>query len=515
MTGNLNKKKIKRLLIINRGEIALRVMSTCRDLGIETVSIFTEKEKDLPHAKSGDININLGSGETRETYLNIERLIQICRDYHIDAVHPGYGFLSENADFADRTEKEGIIFIGPTSDSIRLMGDKRGSKERLKSVDVPLIPGYHGSDQSSSVLMKEAKKIGYPVLIKASAGGGGKGMRIVSSESEFKASLDGAKREALNAFGDDSVLIEKFIQKPRHIEIQVLSDIHGNHFHLFDRECSIQRRYQKIIEEAPSPSLLESTREQMTRAAVNITRAINYRGAGTIEFILDDSDPQKQNFYFLEMNTRLQVEHPVTEMITGVDLVAEQIGIAEGEKISFLQEQIMPRGHSIEARIYAEDPDNEFLPTGGKIAYVGNVEALSKGVRLDCGYENGNQVSMDFDPMIAKVISFGLNRKQAVDKLNNALNQLPFLGIKTNRYFLKNILAHSAFLEGKTYTDFIATHKTQLSSISEEELTDTEIGMLIAAYEWAGKPTSYDRDDAQNDSVKKSSWSDFVGFRNV
>lgn len=512
-----NQMSIKRILIANRGEIALRIISTCREMGIETITLYTDTEKDLPHAKLGDFNINLGSGPLSETYLNIDRIVEICREFSVDAIHPGYGFLSENAHFAKRLEKEKIIFIGPSADSIELMGDKMGSKKRLANLAVPLIPGYHGDDQGDKHLLDQAIEIGFPVLIKASAGGGGKGMRIVEKQDEFQSALESAKREAKNAFGDDRVLVEKFIQNPRHIEVQVLSDSHGQHFHLFERECSIQRRYQKVVEESPSISLHPETREKMTKAAVEITSGIGYLGAGTIEFILDDSDPKKQKFYFLEMNTRLQVEHPVTEMVTGVDLVAEQIRIAAGEKISFAQDDLKVRGHAIEVRVYAENPEQEFLPSTGKITKVGDFSPVIKGIRFDCGYSDGNEVTIDFDPMLAKVISYASCRDMAARKLIQALDQTPFFGVTTNRQYLKRILAHPEFLAGKTYTHFAKTYEADLleKDISEEERNQL-FADVIAAHYFYKKLNTVVKGPSKglsNDHLK--SWSTNNSFRNV
>ena len=445
-------KKIKKILIANRGEIALRVIQTAREMGIQTVTLYTEEEKGLPHCTAGDESYCLGSGALKETYLNQNKIIDIAKKAGADAIHPGYGFLSEKSSFAKLVTSSGLTFIGPSPESIDLMGDKKTSKIKIQELGVPSIPGYHGDNQEMSHLIKEAKRIGYPVLVKASAGGGGKGMRIVENESEFAAALEGAKREAMNAFGDDTVLLEKYITSPRHIEIQVMSDSHGNHFHLFERECSIQRRYQKIVEESPSPAVSPELRAKMTEAAIKITKGINYLGAGTIELILD-TDGQ---FYFLEMNTRLQVEHPVTEMVTGLDLVRLQILVAQGEKLPFEQKDIKQTGHAIEVRLYAEDPDNNFLPSIGKIKRIGSTSL--RHTRLDCGYKDGNEVTISFDPMLAKLISWGENRDLAADKLNLALNEVVFLGVKTNRDYLKRILTLAEYRDGKTYTHFVKTY---------------------------------------------------------
>lgn len=450
-------KKIKRILIANRGEIALRVMNTAHQMGIETVAIYTEGEETLLHKKRANYSVFLGSGALSETYLNINKIISICKEYDVDAIHPGYGFLSENAEFAKKTQENGIVFIGPSTDAIVLMGDKKASKEKIQEIGVPSIPGFHGEDQSEEKLKEEAFKIGYPVLIKATAGGGGKGMRVVESEGEFSEALNSAKREALNSFGNDFVLLEKYIKNPRHIEIQVLSDSHGNHIHLFERECSIQRRHQKVLEETPSVALSEEKRVEIAECATKITKAINYLGAGTVEFLLDEDG----QFYFLEMNTRLQVEHPITEMVYGVDLVKEQILVAEGKKISFDFKDIKRNGHAIELRIYAENPDEGFLPSVGKILKVG--EPTESGVRLDSGYFDGDEVTIDFDPMLAKLIIWGKNRNEAILKAKRAIDEVPFFGVITNRSYLYRVLDSNAFVEGETFTHFVETNELSLS----------------------------------------------------
>lgn len=464
--------KIKKILIANRGEIALRVIQTAREMGIKTVTLYTDEEKSLPHACAGDETFSLGSGALKETYLNQEKIIAIAKACGADAIHPGYGFLSEKSSFAKLVEKSGIQFIGPSAESIDLMGDKKTSKIKIQELGVPSIPGYHGDNQEIAFLLKEATRIGFPVLIKASAGGGGKGMRIVHNESEFEAALLAAKRESLNAFGDDTVLLEKYITSPRHIEIQVMSDKHGNHFHLFERECSIQRRYQKMVEESPSPAVGPELRAKMVAAALKITSGINYVGAGTIELILD-TDGQ---FYFLEMNTRLQVEHPVTEMVTGLDLVRLQIMVAQGEKLPFKQADIKQTGHAIEVRLYAEDPDNDFLPSVGTIKKIG--ATTLRHTRLDCGYLDGNEVTISFDPMLAKLISWGETRSLAVDKLVLALNEILFIGLRTNRDYLKRILSLSEFRQGLTFTNFVKIYEERLKPPKKSK---EDMALAIAA----------------------------------
>ncbi len=491
----------KRILIANRGEIACRVMKTCREMGIESISIYTEGEEDLPHATMGDININLGSGPLAQTYLNIENLISIAKKYNAEAVHPGYGFLSENADFAKALTEAKIKLIGPPAEAMVIMGDKISSKEKIEKLKVPSIPGYHGNNQEADFLKQQASEIGYPVLVKASAGGGGKGMRIVQQASEFDEALASAKREAMNAFGNDKVLIEKFIVNPRHIEVQVLSDQKGNHLHLFERECSIQRRYQKIVEETPSPAFSEKTRQDICNAAVEIAKGVDYEGAGTVEFIYDEDG----RFYFLEMNTRLQVEHPITEMVTGVDLVRAQIMVAAGLELPFAQKDITQRGHALEVRYYAENPDNNFLPSTGKISYVG--EPRLNNVRLDTGYRDGNQISIDFDPMLAKLITWGQNRAEAIEKMKHSFDDIPFLGPVNNIEYLKRILDHKEFIAGNTFTHFVSTHE---ESLKEKESALEEKALALAAHLLADNTQSQMTSTTTNNTL----WSELKGFKN-
>lgn len=499
-------KKITKILIANRGEIALRVIQTAKEMGIKTVTLYTDEEVSLPHSHAGDESYNLGTGALKDTYLNQDKIIEIAKKFGADAIHPGYGFLSEKSSFAKKVRDAGIKFIGPAPEAIDMMGDKKTSKMKIQELGVPSIPGYHGDNQEIDFLVKEAKKIGLPVLIKASAGGGGKGMRIVYVESEFQAALEGAKREALNAFGDDTVLLEKYITSPRHIEIQVMSDQHGNHFHLFERECSIQRRYQKIVEESPSPAVSPELRAKMTAAAIKITSGINYEGAGTIELILDTDG----SFYFLEMNTRLQVEHPVTEMVTGLDLVRLQILVAQGDKLPFSQADVKQRGHAIEVRLYAEDPDNSFLPSIGTIKKIGKTTV--RDTRLDCGYVDGNAVTISFDPMLAKLISWGETREIAAQKLNLALNDVLFLGLKTNRDYLKRILTLPEFHEGKTYTHFVKTYEEKLQKRTPSK---EQIAMAVAAFLLKKDSGTNNNGGTHSASKTNSIWESLSGFRNV
>lgn len=463
---------MKRILVANRGEIARRIMSTCRKLNIESVGIYTDEEREYPHSFEGDQSFSLGAGPLSETYLNGKKIIEIALKSRADAIHPGYGFLSENAAFAQMVLAAGLVFIGPESESMRLMGDKKASKIKIEEIGVPSIPGYHGDDQGPEHLKKMAANIGYPVMIKASAGGGGKGMRAVMKEADFLDALGQAQREALNAFGNDMVLIEKFIQNPRHIEVQIFGDGKGKCVHLFERECSIQRRHQKIVEETPSMALDQKLRNKICQDAVKIAKAIDYLGAGTVEFILDDDG----KYYFLEMNTRLQVEHPITEMITGFDLVQWQIYIAENGQLPVEQKDISARGHAIEVRIYFEDPDNHFLPAIGKLSFIG-FPALP-GARMDCAHIDGNTISINFDPLCAKMIVHGFDREDAIEKMIMALDATPFLGVKTNRQYLQRILGHSEFKKGQTFTHFVETHK---HTLEKEELTVGQKSRAVAA----------------------------------
>lgn len=485
---------IKKILIANRGEIALRVIKTCKRLGIKTLTIYADDDSTLPHASGGDETVSLGGGALSETYLNQEKIIEIALKHNVDAIHPGYGFLSENTEFCKKIRDNKLIFIGPSFESIELMGDKKASKVAMEKIGIPLVPGFHGDNQEADFLKKEACKIGFPVLVKATAGGGGKGMRIVHDESEFLGALNSSKREALNAFGNDQVLIEKYILNPRHIEVQVMSDGEGNHFHFFERECSIQRRYQKIIEETPSPALDDELRAQICQSAVKIASGINYVGAGTIEYILT----QENEFYFLEMNTRLQVEHPVTEMVTGFDLVELQIIAANGEAFSFTQMDIEQFGHSIECRIYAEDPDRDFLPTSGKIRKIRIPSSVD--YRLDCGYVDGNNISTSYDPMLAKIIVWEENRALAIEKMQIALNDTVFGGVKTNRDYLKRVLDHESFIAGEIHTDFVKEHK---NSLEATDLSLREIADFVAA------------SLASEVLTTKNVWNEKFDFRNV
>jgi 3-methylcrotonyl-CoA carboxylase alpha subunit len=471
--------QIRSILIANRGEIAVRIIATSRSMGIRTVAIASRADERSPHALLADALYVLGEGtQLSETYLNQDAIVEIAAKANVDAIHPGYGFLSENRKFAERVRAEGFIFIGPPADCIESMGDKIGARRAAISAGVPIVPGYDDENQDTDVLKREAARIGYPVLIKASAGGGGKGMRVVNDPKDFDQALAQARGEAENAFGDSRVFLEKYLTHPRHIEVQVFSDTHGNHLHLFERECSVQRRHQKIVEETPSMALDDESREWVTSRAVALARAIGYEGAGTIEFIMDaDPDTGKGNLYFLEMNTRLQVEHPVTECVTGLDLVRLQILVAQGLPIPFSQEEVRQNGHAIECRIYAEDPLRGHLPSTGILQSIGGVPM--RNVRLDCGFADGQEVTAYYDPMIAKLIAWGPTRSEAIETMQRALRSYAFAGLKTNVRYLERILDVVDFKKGMTFTNFLVTHEQELSM---PQASDYDCALAIGAY---------------------------------
>jgi geranyl-CoA carboxylase alpha subunit len=440
---------ISTILVANRGEIAVRIIRTARSLGHRSIAVYSEVDATAPHVHLADDAVLLGPAPASESYLDPELILKAAAEGGADAIHPGYGFLSENAAFAEMVEAAGLVFIGPTAESIRLMGNKAVAKRLMLETGVPCIPGYQGEEQSDETLISAANDIGYPIMVKAAAGGGGKGMRLVHDPSEFTSALRAARSESLNAFGSDQLILEKAIIKPRHVEFQVFADCQGNVIHLGERDCSVQRRHQKIIEEAPCPVMREELRTRMGAAAVEAARSINYRGAGTVEFLLD----QEGKFYFLEMNTRLQVEHPVTELITGLDLVAMQIRVAEGKSLGVSQEEVRLSGHAIEARLYAEDPAQDFLPVSGKIALW--QPASNEGVRIDAGIDTGVEISPYYDPMIAKVIAWGENRVTANNRLIEALKRTLLFGLTTNKSFLIDILEKDRFRHGEANTAFI------------------------------------------------------------
>jgi len=442
-------RRFRTLLIANRGEIACRVIRTARAMGLRTVAVYSEADRDAMHVAMADEAVLLGPARARDSYLNIERVIEVARQSGAEAVHPGYGFLSESAEFAQACLEAGLVFVGPTAEMIRTMGSKSGSKMLMEKAGVPLVPGYHGEAQDDATLAKAADGIGFPVLVKASAGGGGRGMRIVRSAAELAAAIVSAKREAKAAFGDDRMLIEKFVENPRHIEVQMIGDSHGNLLSLFERECTLQRRHQKVIEEAPSPTLDAIKREAVCAAARKAAAAVNYVGAGTIEFVSDGKD-----VFFIEMNTRLQVEHPVTELITGIDLVEWQLRVAFGEKLPLAQDEIRLNGHAIEARVYAENPHKNFMPSVGRIR-TWHTPEQSNGLRVDAGYREGDAVSPHYDAMLAKVIAWAPTRDAAIERLNRGLEDIDVRGIVTNISFLSALVTHPDVRANAIDTGFI------------------------------------------------------------
>ena len=469
---------INKLLIANRGEIACRVIKTANVQGIKTVAVYSDADKNALHVQMADEAVYLGPSPSKESYLRGELIIEKAKELGVDAIHPGYGFLSENAEFANLCAKNNIIFVGPPASAIEAMGSKSAAKHIMEKAGVPLVPGYHGDDQSEAVLKGAADEMGYPVLLKAAAGGGGKGMRQVWSEKEFSQALSAAKRESMASFGDDHMLVEKYLTRPRHVEIQVFCDTHGNGVYLFERDCSVQRRHQKIIEEAPAPNMSQSVREKMGEAAILAAKAINYVGAGTVEFLLDEDD----SFYFMEMNTRLQVEHPVTEMITREDLVHWQLTIAEGKPLPKQQNELTLTGHAFEARIYAEDPNNEFLPSTGTLRLL-RTPKENDVVRVDTGVVEGDEVSVFYDPMIAKLVVWGENREIALKRLISALGDYYIDGVSTNIDFLKRVATHPAFVAAELTTTFVEKHHDSLFSATSEDAAsdDTQVNIPVMA----------------------------------
>ena len=465
----------KKILIANRGEIAVRIMATCLEMGIRTVAVYSEVDAKARHVRMADEAYAIGPAPATQSYLRIETLLEVAQRSGAEAIHPGYGFLSENADFVEACEQAGIVFIGPSAKAMRAMGAKISAKLIAHSVDAPTVPGYAGESQDETLLLSEAQRIGFPLLVKASAGGGGKGMREVHNASAFLEQLAGAKREALASFGDDTVFLERLIQQPRHVEIQVLGDMHGNMIHLGERECSIQRRHQKIVEESPSVALTPTLRAEMGATAVRIAQAAGYVNAGTMEFILDTD----KHYYFLEMNTRLQVEHPVTELVTGLDLVRHQLLIAAGEPLTLTQEEVSHRGHAIEVRVYAEDTEHNFLPSTGIVDTC--ILPEGPGIRVDSGIENGDEITQFYDPMIAKLIVYGENREAAISRLQRGLEQSALFGVTTNIPLLHGIAVHPAFREGHTHTGFL--NEYGLLSPSTSPHLPQEVLIAAAIYE--------------------------------
>lgn len=472
----MKETTIYSILIANRGEIANRIIRTCKKMGVKSVLVYSEVDKNTLAVELADESYNIGGQTAAESYLDVDKIIAVAQKAKVDAIHPGYGFLSENSSFAKRCKEEGIIFIGPSAESIESMGSKSNAKVLMDKYDVPVVPGYSGKDQSIETFKKEAEKISYPLLIKAAAGGGGKGMHIVREKKALEKAIASAKREGLSYFGSDELILEKYFDKVRHIEVQIMGDRHGNVLHFFERECTIQRRYQKIIEEAPSPAVDEKLRAKITDAAIKAAKAIHYENAGTVEFILDD----KGDFYFLEVNTRLQVEHPVSEEITGVDLVELQIAVAEGKVIPFAQEELKINGYAIECRLYAEDPNQDFLPLSGKIL---KWDISKQNVRIETAMRDSEEVSIFYDPMIAKFITHGQDRSIAQRKMIGLLTNMYVPGIKTNREFLLNILTNDSFKKGEYSTHFIAENITKLLPKKSKEAL-SPFFIVATTFQW-------------------------------
>jgi 3-methylcrotonyl-CoA carboxylase alpha subunit len=474
-------QRIQRLLIANRGEIAVRIARTCRSMGIVSIAVYSDADRVALHVKECDEALRIGPAPARDSYLNIERVIEAARRSRADAIHPGYGFLSENPMFAQACASASIIFVGPSAAAMHAVGDKIAAKKAAQAAGVPTVPGYLGEDQTAPALAAQARKIGAPLMIKAAAGGGGKGMRLVRDLAQFDDALESAKREARAAFGDDTVFLERYLVSPRHIEVQILADAHGACIHLNERDCSIQRRHQKIVEETPSPAVSPELRARLGEAAIRLARHAGYVNAGTVEFMLDANG----EFYFLEVNARLQVEHPVTEAITGVDLVREQINIAQGERLALRQADVAPRGHAIEARIYAEDPEHGFLPSSGRL--LAFTMPSGPGVRVDAGVEAGSDVTSDYDPMLAKLITSGTSREESLVRLRAALDECAVAGIASNVEFLRWLAAQPAFGQGDVATDFLERHPRPVAHLSKEEFARTAIaaaGALQALGAW-------------------------------
>ncbi|TDE51013.1 acetyl-CoA carboxylase biotin carboxylase subunit [Flavobacterium sp. GT3P67] len=464
---------MKKILVANRGEIAIRVMKTAQKMGIKTVAVYSTADRNAPHVKFADEAVWIGEAPSSQSYLLGSKIIEVAKSLNVDAIHPGYGFLSENADFAEEAEKNNIIFIGPKSKAIKIMGSKLAAKDAVKQYNIPMVPGFDQAITDVEKAKVVAKEIGFPILIKASAGGGGKGMRVVESETDFESQMDRAISEAIAAFGDGSVFIEKYVGSPRHIEIQIMADSHGNVLYLFERECSIQRRHQKVIEEAPSSVLTPELRKKMGEAAVLVAKSCDYLGAGTVEFLLDENN----NFYFLEMNTRLQVEHPVTEWITGTDLVELQIRVARGEALAIKQEDLKIKGHAMELRVYAEDPMNDFLPS------VGHLDVyelpVGEGIRVDNGFEQGMDIPIYYDPMLAKLITYGETREEAIQLMINAIDNYHVEGVQTTLPFGKFVFEHEAFRSGKFDTHFVKNYYNA-DVLKSQMAQEAEIAALVA-----------------------------------
>lgn len=468
---------MRKILVANRGEIAVRVMRTAKKMGIKTVAVFSEVDRNAPHVQFADEAVCIGEAPSNQSYLRGDKIIEVAKSLNVDGIHPGYGFLSENADFAEAVEKSGITFIGPKSKAIRIMGSKLAAKEAVKAYDIPMVPGIDEAISDVAKAHEIANEVGYPVLIKASAGGGGKGMRIVEKEEDLESGMQRAISEATSAFGDGSVFVEKYVTSPRHIEVQVMADTHGNVLHFFERECSVQRRHQKVVEEAPSAILTPELRKEMGIAACKVAKSCDYIGAGTVEFLMDAD----HNFYFLEMNTRLQVEHPVTEIISGVDLVELQIKVARGEELPMKQEDLKIQGHAVELRVYAEDPLNDFLPS------VGNLETyqlpVGDGIRVDNGFKEGMDIPIYYDPMLSKLITYGKTREEAIELMLEAIQNYKVKGVQTTLPFGSFVFAHEAFRSGNFDTHFVKNYYSP-EKIKDQMGNEAEIAAMVALHQY-------------------------------
>ncbi len=499
---------MKKILVANRGEIALRIMRTAREMGIKTVAIYSEADRTSPHVKFADQAVCIGPPPANQSYLNIDKIVKAGKQLKVDGIHPGYGFLAENPEFAKAVEKTDIKFIGPKAYSMEVMGNKLAAKEVLKQYDVPLVPGTDEPISDPQKAAEIAHQIGFPVLIKAAAGGGGKGMRVVREEKNLEDQLERAISEAESSFGDGSVFIEKYIESPKHIEIQILADEKGNIVHLFERECSIQRRHQKVVEEAPSPVVTPALREEMGQAAINVAKACDYFGAGTVEFIAETGkNGEVEDFYFLEMNTRLQVEHPVTELVTGIDLVKEQINVARQEELRFEQEDLSIQGHAIQVRVYAEDPANNFLPDIGTLKSYS--PPLGHGVRVDDGMEEGMTIPIHYDPMIAKLITYGVNREEAIERMLRAIDEYKLSGVSNTLAFGRYVMQHKAFRDGTFNTHFVAEHFAP-NKLHKQYKEEARIAGALAAKVFGDKQARIKETQSENRREargwKKTGW---------
>jgi acetyl-CoA carboxylase biotin carboxylase subunit len=489
---------MKKILVANRGEIALRIMRSAREMGIKTVSVFSEADRNAPFVRYADESVCIGPPPSNQSYLNIDKIIEVCKQLHVDGVHPGYGFLSERPIFAKRLKEAGITLIGPSAEAMEVMGDKLSAKEAVKKYNIPLVPGSEGAISDVNEALEAAKKAGFPVLIKAAAGGGGKGMRLIENPENFKEEMNRAISEAQSAFGDGAVFVEKFVEGPRHVEIQVLADNFGNVVYLFERECSIQRRHQKVVEEAPSSVLTPEMRKAMGECAVNVCKACNYSGAGTVEFLVD----VHRKFYFLEMNTRLQVEHPVSEMITGIDLVKEQIKVAMNLPLSFTQDDLKINGHALEIRVYAEDLKNNFLPDIGKLSVYKKPDG--NGVRVDDGFEEGMDIPIYYDPMIAKLVTHGKDRNEAIEKMVRAIDEYQIVGVENTLKFCRFAILSEPFKSGNFDTNFVKLH-FKPEYLMQHNAEEEKVAAMVATFLFNQHATTSTTFETSNE-VKQSNW---------